>query len=55
MRKKPLGKGATATVYKKTTSFDYGIGIDATQTAEHTVDDILSHLRQCMRYKSILP
>jgi predicted kinase len=43
MRKKPLGKKATAMVFKKTTSFDYGIGIDATRTVECITKEMLSH------------
>jgi hypothetical protein len=44
-REKPLGKKATEMVYKKTTSFDYGIKIDATQTVERIVKDIVSYLQ----------
>lgn len=45
MRRKPLGKKATEMVYKKATSFDYGICIDATQTLGRIAKKINSHLR----------
>ncbi len=43
-RAKPLGIEATREVYEKTTSFEYGIDIDAAGTLEDAIDRILSFI-----------
>lgn len=43
-RSKPHGKDAAEAVYKKSTEFDYGTTIDATDTVDATVEKILALL-----------
>jgi len=43
-RDPPHGREATESVYSKSTEFDWGIGIDATQPVESVVREIASHL-----------
>ena len=40
-RKKPLGAEAATDVYRKSTEFDYGIGIDATKPKDKMLERIL--------------
>ncbi|MCI4347903.1 MAG: ATP-binding protein [Thermoplasmata archaeon] len=43
-RDAPHGREATESVYAKSTEFDWGVGIDATQSVADTVSRILAHL-----------
>ena len=43
-RKKVHGKDAAGAVYKKSTSFEYGIIIDITKPLAESIKDIMSHL-----------
>lgn len=43
-RTEPYGKDAAEVVYAKTSEFDYGVIIDATQDLEIVVSQIVSHL-----------
>lgn len=45
-REKPLGAKAATEVYNKSTEFDYGIGVDATESLATITKRILSHLEQ---------
>lgn len=43
-RSKTHGKDAAGAVYEKSTSFDYGTPIDATGTADETLQNIVQHI-----------
>jgi len=43
-RDPPHGREATESVYAKSTEFDWGVGIDATQPVEAIVHEIATHL-----------
>jgi predicted kinase len=43
-RDPPHGREATEQVYRKSTEFDSGVGIDATQPVDSVVREIVSHL-----------
>lgn len=43
-RNKTHGKDAARVVYKKSTSFEHGIQIDATKPLKESIEDICSHL-----------
>src|SRR3989338_6162821 len=45
-RNKPNGKDAAIVVYKKTTSFDYGININITLPLNKAIREIMSHLHK---------
>src|SRR3989338_5334284 len=45
-RNKPHGKDAAIVVYKKTTSFDYGININITLPLNKAIREIMSHLHK---------
>lgn len=43
-RNKPHGKDAARAVFKKSTSFDYGIIIDITKSVDESIENIISYL-----------
>lgn len=45
-RDKTHGRDAATAVYKKTTSFDYGISIDVTKPIDETIKEIISHIQK---------
>ena len=50
-RKPPHGREATEQVYAKSTEFDWGVGIDATQPIEAIIRQIVSHLSRDSTHK----
>jgi tRNA uridine 5-carbamoylmethylation protein Kti12 len=50
-RAKTHGKDAAEAVYKKSTSFDYGIGIDVNKSKKETIEEILSLINNKKRKK----